>query len=189
TEWIEDKRQKVCRNSLAGVAYNDLYARADTQELYPYLSATGRELDSVGQEIPYHLLKAIPIARSHPGVLVELHLEFYLLLFSKWAHYLYRSVDDFRKFHRHEGKTHFTRETARYIQKIIDQLRLHSCISFDAVEGAVDIDVLRGFAAKHRHPSQDRGEGRSQFVRNHRQKAVLRLCRGFHLFSRSLFSS
>src|SRR5262245_3190233 len=49
----------------AGIADRDLQTRVDTLQTNIYLSTCGRELDSVGYEIPNHLLQPLLIAHHH----------------------------------------------------------------------------------------------------------------------------
>src|ERR1700759_4981548 len=66
TETVKDIRQKLSIDTGPGVADRDFKVRFDALKLHLYLSASGRELDGVGEQIPDDLLEPNRVAQRHP---------------------------------------------------------------------------------------------------------------------------
>src|SRR5919201_329207 len=68
---IEHERQHVGRDTLAGVAHDDLDARADTLGAHLHAAAVRREFHRVQHEVPHDLLQPIWIAADGTRARVE----------------------------------------------------------------------------------------------------------------------
>src|SRR5262249_23987939 len=93
-----------------------------------------RELDRVGQEVPYHLLYAVAIAPDPPLWRIKRRFQVDAEGFYRWTHHFDCSFDNRQQIGRLPIEIQFASCYTRDVQKVFNNASLRPRISLDHVQ-------------------------------------------------------
>ena len=143
---LEDVWQKVSSDAWSSVAHRDLHVMfilADTNTDCP---AAGSKLRSIRQQVPDNLLEAIDVARNYFQAFLKVCMYTNVLCFQRWPDCIERGIHDRDQIDWSKVKLKFSRDDARDVKDVFDDLFLRPCISldyFDRVRRAFIIETSR----------------------------------------------
>ena len=140
----------------------------------PHLDASpvGRELDRVGEQVPHHLLQALPVAHDrgrpfHDGDELD------LLRLRRRPHRLDGGVDHPRHLDPADVQLHLAGDDPRHVEHVLDEAGLGLHVALDDLQPAHPRRLVDLLLAQDAGPPQDRGERRAQLVGERGQELVL----------------
>src|SRR5262245_11542341 len=163
--------------------------------LHPQLDppAFGRELDRVCEKVPHDLLQTRRVAENLFWYLAEIGDERDALGLGRRAHRVERGFERRDEINRTRLDPQLTRDDARRIEQIFDDLELRLRAALDDGGNVIDGFPVCRAGAQHPRVAENSVQGRAQFMRDHRQEFVLRAVGGFggrarDLLPRQLFA-
>src|SRR5688572_28763337 len=181
---VEDVRQEFGRYPAAAVGVKDFHLRRELAQAETDLTTRGAELDRIGQEIPDDLLQAGWVSENLPDTRIDYLLDRHALRIEIRAHCIQRGLTD---LHGVEGcgfQLELAGNDSRYVQEIINQLKLDVRVALDNGERVAEPVSIEGSVVQDARPAEDRIQRRPQFVRQRGEKQVLGFVRALSLRSR-----
>jgi hypothetical protein len=145
----------------------------------------GGELDGIRKKIPHDLLEPRGVAPNRE--VGKLRAEPDTLLLRGGTDGLYRVFNHVQEIDRLKREPELPRENARHVEEIFDEAQLSQCAPFDGRQargGGLGVELA---GAQHLRPRQDRGQRRTQLVREDREESVFRSIRRLGCFPRVAF--
>ncbi len=161
---IEDVRQQLGRDALAGIGDGDHRPVAGAAKRHPDPATVRREADGVREQMPHHLPEARHVAGDDAHRHAEVELDAQTLRLRDRPRGVGRSANDAAQIHRLEIQSHAPQRDARKIQQRIDLMGLQERRMLEPVEGARDYRRLRRLLAQHLYPEPDGVERVAQLV-------------------------
>src|SRR6266436_3600867 len=131
---FEYVRQEVRTDPLAVVCHHNLNARINPPQANLDAAPFGSELDRIGEQVPYHLLQSFRISGHRPGEGLEVSHKVNVFRFCRGTHYIQGGVDDLRRLDVAPIQPQLAGYNAGYIEEIIDELPLGTCLSPDGLK-------------------------------------------------------
>src|SRR5439155_4580238 len=144
TKPLEDVLEELAPDSAAGVGDPDFEMRLEPLETDRYGPPGRRELDAVGEEVPYDLLQAVGVSGDQVLPVEDPPIEEDPdpLGFRRGTHRLAGRLDDRNERTLPHRKAQLPGDDSGDVEKIIDQLRLRDNVALD------DLEAVRGLAVE-----------------------------------------
>ena len=143
-EAVEDERQELRLDALAGVADRD--ADMIGGALHPQLDAPafGRELDRVREQVPHDLLQSRRVAEHLFRQVAEIGDKRDALRLGRRAHRVERGFERRHEINRLRLDPQLARDDARRIEQVFDDLKLRLRAALDDGSDVVDTSLSTG---------------------------------------------
>ena len=152
---------------------HDLHVGIDALEARLHASSLGRELDGVGEEVPYDLLKPVGVARDRSRRRVQDQLQPDLLRLRGRGDGLRRLLDDLRQRDGTDVEAHLACDDPGDVEEVRDELVLGQGVPVDGVCAPAHGLRLHVLAAEDVRPAHDGVQRRAQLVGEGGQELVL----------------
>ncbi len=175
TEPLEHVREKIRLDSGSIVGYADLHAAGfDLTQLHRDRAAALRELHSVRQEIPDHLLEPLRITVDESRRIREAGREPDVLRRGCRTNGIERRADHRPQIHWTCVEPQTTGDDAGHVEDVGNQLGLQLRVPVDDFQRVPAAARVHAAVQQHPRPADDRIQWRPQFVRQRGQELVLR---------------
>ncbi len=180
-ETLEHIRQQFGGDALPRVRHGQLDESLHAEQRHRDPPAVRREFDRIRKQIRDDLRKTIRIGARVSELRREVGEDLDSLLRRRRTRQIDRVTHDFRETHRARLDFELARADASEVEQVVHDLQLRLCTVFDARADGGNFRIVAPFQIQDPIPAQDCVERRTQLVRNHRQKLVLRPIRSFGL--------
>jgi len=82
-----------------------------------------------------------------------------------------------------EFETEIASDDSRYVEQIVDESRLRTCVALDRLDRAGGVRAFDFAVPDHRRPTENRRQGRAQLMRERREKLILETIGFFSVFA------
>ena len=186
-EAVEDVGKQGGFDALAVVADLDPCGGLIAREIDGDGSTLLRELHGIGEKVPDHLADAVGIAGDVAGAGVDIDLKENSLERGGGTDGINGFVDQHGEFGGGDFKEELSRDDARDVEHIINQLRLRADVAVDDRDAFLDVFGGAVFVAHDGNPAQDGVERRAHFVRQGGEEDVFGAVGGFGFDAEGLF--
>ena len=172
-ERLENMREKIARDSAAGIGHDQANRGRRVLQLHRHLAARRRELDRVRQQVPDHLAQTIVVAEDRAGGGGVGRDEIDPFRGRGHADGGQRIGDELSDRDRLDVETQLAGRHAREIEHVVDELRLRQRAGADALHAAQQLLLRHVVAAEDSGPAEDDRQRRAQLVGEDGQELVL----------------
>src|SRR6185436_11306476 len=124
-------------------------------------SARWCELDSIGQQVPHHLLKSCGVARYLRDTAIQIFFDLDIFCCGSRPNDIDRRLNDGFYIRWFEIEQYFTRYKPRCFEQFFDQLRLRCCVAMDGLESRLQAVLINHVIEDDLRPTKDRIKRRS----------------------------
>src|SRR5262245_56979325 len=136
SEAIEDVREKLRADALAGIADREASVRARPFQTEVDAPSVRGELDRICEEVPDYLLQAGRVPCEQPGRWIEHGFEADILRVSETLNGLDRRLDDGDEVNGADLKPELAGHDPGYVQEVVNELGQELRVPLDHREGA-----------------------------------------------------